>query len=138
MSTFDAIAKSTPLAQTKVASPVTAPVKEQAIENKTKEATKYTLPAEAIESKPDIIDFISKKAINPKDVNDTVTMPRAIFKGYLCFTAGTAINAIGGMLKNDKAKKFLAIAGSLISILGTFNFVKPFLHKEEPQNTENK
>lgn len=127
MSTFDAISKSTPLAQTKVSVPVTAPATTQA-----------PAPAKPIESKPDIIDFISKKAINPKDVNDTVTMPRAIFKGYLCFTAGTAINAIAGMLKNANAKKALGIAGSLISILGTFNFVKPFLHKEEPQNTENK
>ena len=127
MSTFDAISKSTPLAQTKVSVPVTAPATTQA-----------PAPAKPVESKPDIIDFISKKAINPKDVNDTVTMPRAIFKGYLCFTAGTAINAIAGMLKNANAKKALGIAGSLISILGTFNFVKPFLHKEEPQNTENK
>ena len=127
MSTFDAISKSTPLAQTKVSVPVTAPATTQA-----------PAPAKPVESKPDIIDFISKKAINPKDVNDTVTMPRAIFKGYLCFTAGTAINAIAGMLKNANAKKVLGIAGSLISILGTFNFVKPFLHKEEPQNTENK
>ena len=127
MSTFDAISKSTPLAQTKVSVPVTAPATTQA-----------PAPAKPVESKPDIIDFISKKAINPKDVSDTVTMPRAIFKGYLCFTAGTAINAIAGMLKNANAKKALGIAGSLISILGTFNFVKPFLHKEEPQNTENK
>ena len=65
-------------------------------------------------------------------------MPRAIFKGYMCFTAGTALNALGGMLKNEKAKKALAIAGTLISIVGTFNFVKPFLHKEEPKNVENK
>ena len=127
MSTFDAISKSTPLAQTKVSVPVTAPATTQA-----------QAPVKPVESKPDIIDFISKKAINPKDVNDTVTMPRAIFKGYLCFTAGTAINAIAGMLKNANAKKALGIAGSLISILGTFNFVKPFLHKEEPQNTGNK
>ena len=135
MSTFDAISKSTPLAQTKVAQPVATAT---AQENKAQEPLKYTLPAEAMESKPDIIDFISKKAINPKDVNDPVTMPRAIFKGYMCFTAGTAINAIGGMLKNDVAKKALAIAGTLISIIGTFNFVKPFLYKEEPKNVENK
>lgn len=131
MSTFDVISKSTPLAQTKVSAPVTTPVNTPA-------TVQVQTPVKAEEDKFDIVDFISKKAINPKDVNDTVTMPRAIFKGYLCFTAGTAINAIGGMLKNDKAKKFLAIVGSLISILGTFNFVKPFLHKEELQNIENK
>lgn len=132
MSTFDAISKSTPLAQTKVApTPVTTPVNTPA-------TVQAQTPVKAEEDKFDIVDFISKKAINPKDVNDTVTMPRAIFKGYLCFTAGTAINAIAGMLKNANAKKVLGIAGSLISILGTFNFVKPFLHKEEPQITDKK
>jgi len=53
------------------------------------------------------------------------------FKGYLCFTAGTTINAIAGMLKKGTASKILGIVGSLISILGTFNFVKPFLIKEK-------
>ncbi len=84
-----------------------------------------------LDYKPDLLDIASEKIINNRDITDTVTMPRAIFKGYLCFTAGTAINAIGGMLKNKKASKGLAIAGSLISILGTFNFVKPFLIKDK-------
>ena len=124
MSIFDSVSKTTPIAQAPVQAATVEPVKE---------TKKETAPVVTLENKPDIIDFISKKAINPKDVNDTVTMPRAIFKGYMCFTAGTAINAIGGMLKNDVAKKALAIAGTLISIVGTFNFVKPFLHKEEPK-----
>ena len=41
---------------------------------------------------PDFIDIISKKVINSRDITDTVTMPRSIFKGYLCFTTGTVIN----------------------------------------------
>ena len=81
--------------------------------------------------KPDILDICSEKIINSRDITDTVTMPRAIFKGYLCFTAGTAINAIAGMLKKGKLSKGLSIAGSLISVLGTFNFVKPFLIREK-------
>jgi len=81
--------------------------------------------------KPDILDICSEKIINKRDITDTVTMPRAIFKGYLCFTAGTAINAIAGMLKKGNLSKGLSIAGSLISILGTFNFVKPFLIPEK-------
>ena len=40
--------------------------------------------------------------------------------------------------KNDKAKKGLSIAGSLISILGTFNFVKPFLIKDKNLTEEGK
>ena len=94
--------------------------------------------APKVEYKPDIFDKVSEKIIDNRDITDTVTMPRAIFKGYLCFTAGTAINAIAGMLKNDKAKKGLGIAGSLISILGTFNFVKPFLIKDKNLTEEGK
>ena len=127
MSIFDTVSKTTPLAQASVQTATVEPAKVQ-----------EKAPVVTMENKPDIIDFISKKVINPKDVNDTVTMPRAIFKGYMCFTAGTAINAIGGMLKNDVAKKFLGIAGTLISIVGTFNFVKPFLYKETEKPVDKK
>lgn len=84
-----------------------------------------------LEYKPDIIDICSEKIVNKRDITDTVTMPRAIFKGYLCFTAGTTINAISGMLEKGKLSKGLGIAGSLLAILGTFNFVKPFLIPEK-------
>ena len=84
-----------------------------------------------LEYKPDILDICSEKVINKRDITDTVTMPRAIFKGYLCFTAGTAINAISGMLQKNTFSKALGIIGSLISIYGTFNFVKPFLIPEK-------
>ena len=80
--------------------------------------------------KQDIIDFLSEKVINKNDINDTVTMPRTIFKGYLCFTTGTLMNGIAQMLKNTKIKTGLMIAGSIASIYGTFNFVKPYLFKE--------
>lgn len=96
-----------------------------------KENTQPITPQPKQEYKPDILDICSEKIINNRDITDTVTVPRAIFKGYFCFTVGTAINAIAGMLKHEKAKKGLSIAGSLISILGTFNFVKPFLIKEK-------
>ena len=99
------------------------------VQNEVKSVKQQKAPK--LEYKPDLLDIASEKIINKRDITDTVTMPRAIFKGYLCFTAGTAINAIAGMLKNDKAKKGLGIAGSLISILGTFNFVKPFLIKDK-------
>lgn len=95
----------------------------KAVEPKVKQKT--------LEYKPDILDICSEKIVNKRDITDTVTMPRAIFKGYLCFTAGTAINAIAGMLQKGKTSKALGIAGSLISILGTFNFVKPFLIPEK-------
>lgn len=79
------------------------------------------------EYKPDVLDILSEKVVNKNDLNDMVTTPRSIFKGYLCFTTGTALNAIAAMLKQNKFSKGLNIAGSLISIYGTYNFVKPYL-----------
>ncbi len=79
------------------------------------------------EYKADILDILSEKVVNKNDLNDMVTTPRAIFKGYLCFTAGTTINAIASLLKDNKFTKGLKIAASVISIYGTYNFVKPYL-----------
>lgn len=84
-----------------------------------------------LDYKPDVLDILSEKVVNRRDITDTVTVPRAIFKGYLCFTAGTAINVIAGMLGQGKFSKGLGIAGNLISIYGTFNFVKSFLIKDK-------
>ena len=93
-----------------------------------------TTPVIKTENKKDILDIFNEKVANRKDITDTVTMPRAIFKGYLCFTAGTAINAIAGMIKKGTASKVLSIAGSLTAIYGTFNFVKPFLLKNNKED----
>ena len=95
-------------------------------------------PKQKIEVKKDILDIASEKIVNNRDITDTVTMPRAIFKGYFCFTAGTAINAMSGMVKKQNVSKGLAIAGTLLSILGTFNFVKPFLIKDKNQTETGK
>lgn len=82
------------------------------------------------EYKEDTFDFLAKKVINKKDINDMVTVPRCIFKGYFSFTAGTVINTIASTLKNPKINKPLNIIGNLLTIYGTFNFVKPYLIKE--------
>ena len=88
---------------------------------KTEQATKKK------EYKADVLDILSEKVVNKNDLNDMVTTPRAIFKGYLCFTAGTTINAIASLLKDNKFSKGLKIAGSICTIYGTYNFVKPYL-----------
>ncbi len=79
------------------------------------------------EYKPDVLDFLSEKVVNKNDLNDMVTTPRAIFKGYLCFTAGTAVNTIGSLIKQGKFANALKITGCLATIYGTYNFVKPYL-----------
>ncbi len=83
------------------------------------------------EYKPDILDIFSEKVVNKNDLSDMVTTPRAIFKGYLCFTVGTTINAIASLLKDNKFSKGLKVAGSIVSIYGTYNFVKPYLIKNK-------
>ena len=102
-------------------------------QNQTKIPTKTEnkLVQKTPEYKPDVLDILSEKVVNRRDITDTVTIPRAIFKGYLCFTVGTAINSIAGLLQQGKLTKGMNIAGSLISIYGTYNFVKGFLVKEK-------
>ena len=88
--------------------------------------------------KPDIMDIFSKKVVNQRDLNDMVTTPRAIFKGYLCFTAGKTVNGIAGFIKNEKFANPLRILGSIIAIFGTFNFVKPYLIKNSDLTNSKK
>lgn len=92
---------------------------------------KNVVASPKIEYKPDILDIFSEKVVNKRDLTDMVTVPRTIFKGYLCFTAGTAINAIASLTGSNKLSKWLGILGNIISIYGTYNFVKPFLIKEK-------
>ncbi len=89
------------------------------------------------QDKGDIFDILSEKVVNQRDLNDMVTTPRSIFKGYLCFTTGSAMNLIASMLDKGNISKGLSIAGSIISIYGTYNFVKPYLIKnKELTNTK--
>jgi len=83
------------------------------------------------EYKRDIMDIFSEKVVNKRDLDDMVTSPRCIFKGYLCFTAGTALNSAGMMINKPKITKILGVIGSLLSVYGTYNFVKPYLIKNE-------
>lgn len=95
------------------------------------EPQKNIVASPKVEYKPDILDIFSEKVVNKRDLTDMVTVPRTIFKGYLCFTAGTAINSIASLAGDNKFSKGLGILGNIISIYGTFNFVKPFLIKEK-------
>ena len=103
-----------------------------------KHETPKVHPQPKVEYKPDILDIFSEKVVNKKDLTDMVTVPRTIFKGYLCFTAGTAINAISSLCAKGNFSKGLGIVGNLISIYGTFNFVKPFLIKEKDLTNSEK
>lgn len=82
---------------------------------------------------PEIIDKLLDKVKNPRDINDTVSVPRGIFKAYMCLMAGTGLGTIAGILpKGLKAIKTpLSIIGSMLGILSAAYFAKPFLIKQE-------
>lgn len=76
---------------------------------------------------------------NASDMNDTVIVPRTIFKGYLGFMAGTTLTAIGALTKNIKwLSKTLNIAGILTCLYGTWAFVRPFVVKDAPGVAQKK
>lgn len=68
---------------------------------------------------------------NSADMNDTVVVPRTIFKGYLAFMAGTTLTSLGLILKNSKwLNKTLNVTGILACLYGTWAFVRPFVLKD--------
>ena len=76
---------------------------------------------------------IDKYVKNSADMNDTITVPRTIFKGYLGVMAGTSLITLGSLIKKptNAFARVLKIAGTLASLYGTYAFVRPFLIKEK-------
>lgn len=71
---------------------------------------------------------------NSADMTDTIVVPRTIFKGYLGIMCGTTLATIGTLLasKMQKTSKVLSISGLLLSLYGTYAFVRPFVIKDAP------
>ena len=86
--------------------------------------------------KVDLLKGFETKVKNSCDMNDTIEVPRTIFKGYLSFMIGTALGALNGLIKegekgqNKKIKTVLAAASTLISLFGTWSFVRPYVIKD--------
>lgn len=98
------------------------------------------------------VDKFTTGIQNSADLNDTVEVPRTIFKGYLSFMAGTALMTAGSFLKRTKTiekaledgakeivtktrslPKVLNILGLAIATFGTFSFVRPYLIKDKKE-----
>ena len=78
-----------------------------------------------------IVDKFEKNIKNTCDMEDTVTVPRTIFKGYLGFMAGTTLASLGSLAKKGgKLNKTLSIAGALSCLYGTWSFVRPYVIKD--------
>ena len=74
---------------------------------------------------------VFEKISNPPDMNDTVQVPRTIFKGYLSFMVGTSLLTLANIFKKVKKLSIgLTALGTLATIFGTYSFVKPYVLKE--------
>lgn len=83
--------------------------------------------------KQSILDKIHTYTKNSADMNDTIIVPRTIFKGYLGIMTGTTLLTLGGLFnskKYPKTSKSLTAAGLLTSLYGTWAFVRPFIVKD--------
>jgi len=95
-------------------------------ENKNKKPRTQTHPKER-----SFLDKFETEIINSADLNDTIKVPRTIFKGYLSFMAGTALMTVAAIAK-EKHPKFsnsLNISAAALVIYGTYSFVKPYIIK---------
>ena len=66
-------------------------------------------------------------------MNDTIIVPRTIFKGYLGIMTGTTLVTLGGLInktKNPKTFKGTMAAGLIASMYGTWAFVRPFIIRD--------
>ena len=78
-----------------------------------------------------IVDKFEKNIKNQCDMQDTVTVPRTIFKGYLGFMAGTTLTGLGALAKKGgKLNRTLSTAGALSCLYGTWSFVRPYVIKD--------
>ncbi len=81
------------------------------------------------------LDNFSTKVKNSADLNDTITVPRTIFKGYLGVMSGMTLLTLGGLTsKFQKISKPLNILGTLVSMYGTWAFVRPYIVNKQSKN----
>ena len=81
------------------------------------------------ELKESFTDKFSTRIKNSADLNDCVSVPRSVFKGYLAFMLGTSALTIGTFIpqKLKKLKTGLMVAGNLINLYGIWSFVRPYI-----------
>ena len=84
------------------------------------------------EKPKNLIDRMNGYARNLRDMNDTVVVPRTIFKGYLSFMAGTSILTLASLMKPNWAfTKVLKGVATLTTLFGTYAFVRPYVFKDK-------
>ncbi|MCQ2789055.1 MAG: hypothetical protein MJ229_01630 [bacterium] len=94
----------------------------------------------------DAIDKFSTGIKNNCDMNDTIAVPRTIFKGYMAFTISTTLGMFASVMakKHPTAKTVTNVLANLVALAGTYCFVRPYLFNfdsktnEAKENTQNK
>jgi len=82
-----------------------------------------------------LLDKFETSIRNSADLNDTVKVPRTIFKGYLAIMTGSTLISVA-MLAQNKCKKIsnaLNILSAGLMIFGTYSFVRPYLLKNKEE-----
>ena len=86
-----------------------------------------------------ILDRLHTYTKNSADMNDTIIVPRTIFKGYLGIMTGTTLVTIANFINKTKHPKLFRtsmIGGLLTSLYGTWAFVRPFILKDKVKEGE--
>lgn len=96
----------------------------------------YNFTSQNIQNKTkSYLDNFSTKVKNSADLSDTITVPRTIFKGYLGVMSGMTLLTLGGLTsKFPKISKPLNIFGTLVSMYGTWAFVRPYIVNKQTKN----
>lgn len=84
---------------------------------------------EPSKDKKHFTDNFQTKLRNSSDMQDCVTVPRTIFKGYLGIMVGTTLGSIASLLKPSKFKTAVAATGIATAMYGTWAFVRPYILK---------
>ncbi len=84
------------------------------------------------QGKEKFTDKFSTRIKNSADLNDCVSVPRSVFKGYLAFMLGTAALTMGTFIPQSakKLKTGVMVGGNLINLFGIWSFVRPYLVKD--------
>ncbi len=80
-----------------------------------------------------LLDKFETGMRNSADMNDTLQVPRTIFKGYLAFMVSTTMVTLASFInaKHQKIKNGINISSALLALYGTYSFVRPYIIKSD-------
>lgn len=86
----------------------------------------------APQKKKSFLEKFETGMVNSADLNDTIKVPRTIFKGYMAFMVSSALLAITTIFNKNKVfTNTLNATSALLALYGTFSFTRPYLIKNK-------